>query len=167
MPRKKKPALEEKNFTTREVTRAAVVACVLSKVGARYAEQGRTMTIGYDCIGLFTSTGQETGCHSFEFMGYPNNPDGETFERLCDEKLIRLADDWRSVDLRPADLLAFDRGKGLQHLAMVVGVYDLRRRRYEICDATRELGGVRRYPFLHPFTKAKRIVPYRLAGLID
>lgn len=167
MPRTKRQTKTEESRGSRIVTRSEVVRVVISKVGRPYAEQGRTMARGYDCIGVFTSTGLETGCHSFEFMGYSNRPDGKEFEQLCDKHLIRLADNWQEVELRPADLLAVDKGKGLQHLSMVITVLNARRHLYEVCDSTRELGGVRRYPFRHPFTEADRIIPYRIPGLID
>lgn len=146
------------------ITRAALVAVVMSKIGAPYAEQGRRREIGFDCIGLMTSTGIETGIHSFDPLGYSNQPDGQEFERLLDKNLERLGD-WKGLELLPADLLAIDQGKGIQHVVMITG-RTKDGRFYMVVDTTRR-HGVAHFPFRHPITKAKRIIAYRVPGLIE
>jgi len=153
-------------------TRLEIVAAAESLLGARYAHQGRSMEIGFDCAGTLIEVGHKTAVTAFEFLGYSSEPDGETFERLLDENLERLPEIY---DARLADVLAFDFGKGIQHCAIVVSVIEHRFdwRRFTVVHALRPRAsnrpdgyGVVRGPLMPVYSKALKVA-YQIPGIID
>lgn len=119
-----------------KLTRAEVIAVARREfLGVRYAPQGRTREIGYDCGGFLTVLGQVIGATDFDVLGYSPNPNGEDFERVLNEHLDPIPD-WKDAKL--ADILACDFGDGIQHVMLVVGIHPTRRdwQQFRVMHAT-------------------------------
>lgn len=106
-----KPYTETSSMTANDIINHA-----RSLIGIKYRPQGRDR-MGTDCGGLLLMIGQALELTDLIVLGYSQSPDGETFERLLDLVLVRVADKY---DVRPADIIACDYGEGIQHTALVV-----------------------------------------------
>jgi cell wall-associated NlpC family hydrolase len=128
------------------ITHEDVVASARRLLYYPYGHQGRVKIIDgqlvgtrVDCAGELIFVAHDTGVSAFDVLGYSPDPDGESFERMLEEHLVRLDDVFSA---RPGDVLAFDYGEGVQHVALVTQVNEARRdwRRYTIIHATRRHG---------------------------
>lgn len=154
-------------------TREELIAWFRSKVKAPYAPQGRSMQVGYDCGSLFVDAGitfdladlTETG-KLFEVLkrGYAQSPDGESYEAALAEQLdllpVVLDEKPNLWNAEPGDVLAFDFGKGIQHIALVT---KWNGRRFTVIHAIREFGVVEG-PLPFEYVRALRAA-YRIRGV--
>lgn len=91
--------------------------------GTPYRTQGRSRR-GVDCGGLLLVVCWDTGYTSLEVRGYATRPNGEDFEGF-------LESEGKEIDkskTRAGDVVAFDYGQGIQHIALVTEVVDSRPR---------------------------------------
>ena len=88
-----------------------------SYTGTPYQTQGRSRA-GVDCGGYLLVLGWDLDLTDLQVLGYSNQPDGETFERLLHAALVEVS----KSETRPGDILACDYGKGIQHTAVVTAV---------------------------------------------
>lgn len=153
-------------------TRAEVIKAAESLLGAPYAHQGRSREIGFDCAGTLITVGHLVNVTAFDVLGYSAEPDGETFERLLNENLLRLPEVY---DAKLADILAFDFGKGIQHCAIVVSMIEHRFdwRRFTVVHALRSRDpnnksgyGVLRAALMPEYSRALKIA-YQIPGIVD
>lgn len=149
-------------------TREDLVAIARTYIGIRYSHQGRSRIAGLDCGGFLLIIGRETGLSDLEELGYASYPKDGRFEMLLAQNADPLpftsAYPHSFVDgqLSVADLLAFDYGKGVQHVGIVTR-WD--GRRYWVVDALSPYG-VTEHPVAYPFTKpGTTLTAYGVRGL--
>lgn len=85
-----------------------------SFVGVPYGNQGRSLQ-KLDCGGLVIMVGRQLDYMDLEVLGYSMRPNKEDFEWLMEFAMAEVPKEETS----PADLLAFDYGHGIQHIAIV------------------------------------------------
>jgi hypothetical protein len=151
------------------VTAAILIAEARKWLGTSYRNQGRDRD-GVDCGGLLLVIGRELGLTELEHLGYSNNPDGETFERLLNENCDPVRD-WRHP--QPGDILAHDFGEGIQHTSIVTETEP----RLKVIHAKRPIGRARERTaagmrgvieqYLHGRDERAWVKTYRIRGLID
>src|SRR4051794_32094668 len=100
------------------VTRQQLIDHARTYLGVPYRSQGRDRS-GLDCGGLLLVVGKDLGLTELEHLGYSQNPDGETFQRLLEENCDPV-EPWNEP--KPADILAIDFGEGIQHTAFVTAL---------------------------------------------
>ena len=146
------------------VTREEVIETARMLLGVRYRHQGRVHVgesgalcgPGVDCAGMLLFVGTSLRLTDLVVLGYSPEPEGERFERLLDENADRLE---RSDHARPGDILAFDFGKGIQHVGIVTG----RTSHWRCIHATRKRG-VHESALEFEYARAKKTA-YRIRGV--
>lgn len=149
------------------VTREKIVKCARSYIGVKYGFQGCSRLTGMDCGQFPLQVGRDLNITALEFLGYADNPDGETYERLLDENLIRLPElegatkpnPWNAG---PGDILSFDLGEGVQHMSIITN-WD--GRRFTVVHSLRNYGVIEA-PLFGAYIHAKKQA-YRVQGVVD
>jgi cell wall-associated NlpC family hydrolase len=137
------------------VKKQQIVEAARKWLGTRYQNQGRD-NYGLDCGGLILVVGRELGISSLEFLGYSNNPDGETFERLLCQELNEVTP---KEKVQIGDIIACDYGDGIQHTAFVTD----KDPKLKIIHAKRAHGVVEQ--FIHGRDLRAWVKTYRVKGV--
>lgn len=95
-----------------------IVEAARQYLGVRYQNQGRSKEDGLDCGGLILVVARDLGLSELEFLGYSNQPDGETFEKLLDANCFEIEQE----NIQPGDIVACNYGKGIQHIAFITEI---------------------------------------------
>lgn len=136
------------------IDREQFVADIERHLGAKFGHQGRNRMTGFDCGGLILVGANEHKLLKLEFLGYADFPTDGKFDELL-QKNAKLVGEFAwpfkfdGTELKTADLVSFDFGKGTQHLA-IVKKWD--GRRYKIIDALQDYG-VSCHALAAPFVK--------------
>lgn len=131
-----------------------IIASARRYIGVPYRPQGRSR-MGTDCGGLLLMIGKDTKLTDLEVLGYSQNPDGETFEALLKMTLVKLRN---KEKVQPADIIACDYGRGIQHTAIVVE--QTTSERVTVIHAKRNVGVTEQ--ILHGYDRRAWVATYRL-----
>lgn len=141
-------------------TNKNVIATVQGFRTLPYRVQGRDtegVSRGTDCGGLLALTAKAWDVSDADVLGYSNAPQAQIFDKILSSELNEITP---KEDLWIADILAFDEGEGLQHIAFVTEVEP----RIKIIHAKRNRGVVEHY--LKAREKKEWIKTFRFKGIM-
>lgn len=97
--------------------RERIVAEARATIGTAFAHQGRSGTLGLDCVGLVIHVARQLALvpAGFDFNGYPGIPDGRTLLAEGDRLMQRIHID----AMRPGDVAVIAWKQYPQHLGIV------------------------------------------------
>jgi len=96
-------------------TRAQIVECARTYLGAPFAHQGRSRIFGIDCVGLPLCVGRDLGLPVPDYRNYDRQTADDTVLLECRKNLQEI----ESSGMRPGDILCMRTPKFASHTAIV------------------------------------------------
>ncbi len=108
-------------------TRRQIVEKAREYIGVPWLHQGRSKTLGVDCIGLIICVAYELNLlPRFDYpANYPRHPDGYWFQALLEQHMVRVR---KKNDAKEGDVLLFRSDEHPCHVALLVSQEEKHRR---------------------------------------